>query len=301
MANTLAPPIVRDMKICALTMAYKDHWALAQWYRHYSRQLGAENLYVVSHGPDPRIQEICPGASVMTIPRDRLQGFDHWRGRMLNGFQQGLLEIYDWVIRTDADELICLDPSRWGSFAEMLQAQDAAAVFALGFNLFDFPPERLPPNDTPDASVFAKARDAVFTGHYSKAWAVRRPIGLRRHGIQLRPARLAEFPFVMPRGVYLAHLKFADATALSTMTEVRHEVGNNKGPGAPGKAWQKAAQEAIEKLEEAEALPPRPWAEAEDTAWSSLQAPVRDEASSVLRSKSLRFQFRTTLPDWFDR
>ncbi len=293
MALAPVPTIVRGMKICALTMVYKDHWALDQWYRHYSRQLGAENLYVVSHGTDPRIQDICPGASILTIPRDRLQGFDHWRGRMLNGFQQGLLEIYDWVIRSDADELICLDPARWASFADMLQAQDAPALFALGFNLFDFS------ETATQEPVFTKARDVVFTGHYSKAWAVRRSIGLRRHGLQLRPARLAEFPFVMPRGVYLAHLKFADATALATMSEIRQEVGNTKGPGLPGKAWQKAQQEAIDKIAEAQALPSLPWLEAEETAWGSLQSPVRDVGKSVLRCQSLRFQFRTTLPDWF--
>ncbi|OIQ37228.1 MAG: glycosyl transferase family 2 [Roseobacter sp. MedPE-SW] len=284
------------MKICALTMAYKDHWALSQWFRHYSQYLGAENLYVVSHGGDPRIQEICPGASVLTIPRDRLQGFDHWRGRMLNGFQQGLLEIYDWVIRSDADELICLDPNRWTSLPEMLQAQEAPALFALGFNLFDF---SWPTASSPQESVFDRTHDAVFTGHYSKAWAVRRPIGLRRHGVQLRPARLADFPFVMPRGVYLAHLKFADTTALTAMTEVRKEVGNAKGPGLPGKAWQQADQEAADKISEARALPHLPWEEAEKTAWDGLQTPVRDEGKSVLRSKSLRFQFRTTLPRWF--
>lgn len=271
---------------------------MSQWFRHYSRLLGPENLYVVSHGADPRIQEICPGASVLTIPRDRLQGFDHWRGRMLNGFQQGLLEIYDWVIRSDADELICLDPARWGSLADMLADQQAPAVFALGFNLFDFSQSGV---NATDLSVFAKTRDAVFTGHYSKAWAVRRPIGLRRHGIQLRPARLAQFPFAMPRGVYLAHLKYADVAALSAMSEVRQEVGNSEGPGTPGKAWKQAAKEAVEKREEAEALPQLPWDEAEETAWNSLQSPVRDEASSVLRCKSLRFQFRTTLPSWFSR
>ena len=286
------------MKICALTMAYKDHWALSQWFRHYSQHLGAENLYIVSHGADPRIQEICPGASVLTIPRDRLQGFDHWRGRMLNGFQQGLLEIYDWVIRSDADELICLDPNRWNSLPEMLEVQEAPALFALGCNLFDFASTA---PSSPQESVFARTRAAVFTGHYSKAWITRWPFGFRRHGIQLRPARLADFPFIMPRGVYLAHLKFADAAALTAMTEVRQEVGNAKGPGLPGKAWQQADQEAVDKIAEAGALPCLPWPEAEEKAWSQLQLPVRDEDKSILRAKSLRFAFRTRLPDWFGR
>lgn len=278
-------------------MVHQDHWALAQWFRHYSQQLGAENLFVVAHGADPRIHEICPGASVLTIPRDRLQGFDHWRARMLNGFQQGLLEIYDWVIRTDADELICLDPNRWPSFAALFAAQEAPAVFALGFNLFDLSQGESGPRDD---TAFTHARDLVFTGHYSKAWAVRRPIGLRRHGVQLRAARLQSFPFALPRGVYLAHLKYADQTALARMSEIRRAVANSKGPGLPGKAWQQADKEAVEKIAKTQALPLLDWLEAEEQAWSQLQSPVRDEDTSVLRAKSLRFQFRTRLPDWFD-
>lgn len=284
------------MDICALTMAHKDHWALSQWFRHYRRALGAENLYVVSHGADPRIAEICPGASVLTIPRNRLQGFDHWRGRMLNHFQQGLLEIYDWVIRTDADELICVDPSRWSSLPDMMRHQETPALFALGFDLFDL---NAAAPVTNGSSVFAQRRDAVFTGHYSKAWAVKKPIGLRRHGIQLRPNRLADFPFVMPRGTYLAHLKYADRTALTAMTEIRTEVGSVEGKGSPGRAWRQAAQETPVKLTKAASLPKAPWKEAEAEAWDALQTPVRDEVLSVLRCKSLRFAQRTTLPDWF--
>ncbi|MEP2714902.1 glycosyltransferase family 2 protein [Pseudophaeobacter sp.] len=284
------------MNICAITMVHQDYWALSQWFRHYSRQLGAENLFVVAHGADPQVAEICPGASVLTVPRDRLQGFDHWRGRMLNGFQQGLLELYDWVIRTDADELICVDPKRWGSLPQMLEQQEAPALFALGFNLFDFSDAQ---GGDQTGSVFARHGDVVFTGHYSKAWAVRRPIGLRRHGLQLRPARLADFPFVMPRGAYLAHLKFANGQALTDMTEVRHEVGNSKGPGTPGKAWRQAAQEAEAKLQQAQGFDALPWEVAEAEAWEALQTPVRDEAKSVLRCKSLRFEHRTVLPDWF--
>ena len=69
------------MKICAVTMVYRDHWALSQWYRHHARLLGVENLYVVAHGADPEIARLCPGASVITIPRDDLSSFDRTRAR----------------------------------------------------------------------------------------------------------------------------------------------------------------------------------------------------------------------------
>jgi len=78
------------MKICAITMVYRDYWALSQWYAHYSRHLGSDHLYIVAHGHDPKISELCPRANVVTVPRDDLAGFDRVRGHLLNGLQDGL-------------------------------------------------------------------------------------------------------------------------------------------------------------------------------------------------------------------
>ena len=78
------------MKICAITMVYRDYWALDQWYRHYAKYLGAENLYVISHGMDPEIAKICPQASIINIPREQLKNFDSVRLRVINGIQSGL-------------------------------------------------------------------------------------------------------------------------------------------------------------------------------------------------------------------
>ena len=58
------------MNICAITMVYKDYWALSQWYLHYGRLVGFDNLYVVAHGADPEIARLCPRATVITVPRE---------------------------------------------------------------------------------------------------------------------------------------------------------------------------------------------------------------------------------------
>ena len=52
------------MNICAITMVYKDYWALSQWYAHYGRMLGFDNLYIVAHGADAKIASLCPRATV---------------------------------------------------------------------------------------------------------------------------------------------------------------------------------------------------------------------------------------------
>lgn len=150
-------------------MVYQDYWALAQWIMHYSKQVGIENLYVVVHGPDAKANEIAKGANIWTIPRDTLEGFDKRRNKMLNDFQSGLLRFYDWVIRTDADELICVDPDMHGSLAALLGKVKDTAVFSIGLNVFEQPMEEELPNDEP---VFARRSAAIVTGNYSKAWAI---------------------------------------------------------------------------------------------------------------------------------
>ncbi len=285
------------MRICALTMVYRDYWALGQWYAHFSRHLGAGNLFVVSHGADPKIAEICPGASILTIPREDMKGFDRKRGRMLNAFQDGLGELYDWVIRTDADELICLDPEHYGSFADFFDRQSARAVFALGLNVAEAD------GDAPlkaGENVLAQRRAAMFSGHYSKAWAVRDRVALMRHGVELRPRRVNRFEYCMPPGVYLVHLKYASLAALKEANAHRRAIATGGEKGLPGSAWRKPEKDAAKFFAVMSTLPETGWDEARDEAYGTLSTnPRRDVESGLVRSHNISFGFRTTLPDWF--
>ena len=154
-------------------MVYKDYWALAQWYAHYGKLLGAVNLYIVAHGKDDEISRICPDASVIVIPRDDLNGFDQVRARFLNQIKDALCVFYDRVIRTDADELIVLDPERFATFQDVFEAHRGSAVFALGLDLVEL----------------AGARWAVFNSHYSKAWTSRAGMQLLLHGVKVHTSR----------------------------------------------------------------------------------------------------------------
>jgi hypothetical protein len=263
----------------------------------------------VAHGADPAVQEICPEASVFTIPRDRFNGFDSWRGTLLNSFQQGLAQTYDRVIRTDADELICLDPDHWGSFQELFAAHPSRALFALGFDLFDLASaeaEVAADQSTGGAAaamaapgVFETCDQAVFSGHYSKAWAGRGGAAFQRHGVSLRPPKVAGFAFDLPRGVYLAHLKFADCRALMRANAVRKEVARSGGQGLPGPAWAKPDRRAAQRFLQVAAMEAGDWQAEADQAWQALQEPVRSLEPPVVRCKSLQFDKRVTLPAWF--
>jgi len=279
-------------------MVYRDYWALSQWYAHYGRKIGSANLFIVAHGCDDRISEICPDASVITIPRDDLTGFDAMRGRLLNSIQDGLGVVYDWVIRTDVDELICIDPAQYASFADMFRLHSGStAIFALGFNLVEGPKDRVLQSSD---RVFGRRRNAVFSGHYSKAWAARRGVPLVRHGIGVPHGSVASATFDMPAGVYLAHLKYANIEALSEANQHRMQIGSGGQRGLPGKAWSEADKDTLKFYRKFAQLPLKRWPKASELARHQLiEAPVRDARQNVLRARSINFPFRTLLPEWF--
>jgi glycosyl transferase family 2 len=285
------------MKVCAITMVYRDHWALAQWYMHYGRMLGPENLYVVSHGQDDAVHTICPKASVITIPRDDLEHFDVERSHLLNSLQNALERPYDWVIRTDVDELICLNPSIYPTLADLLAGQTASALFSLGMNVVEVPGD---PTLTNGSAALKSRANVEFSGHYSKAWIRRRGVSLMRHGVKVSPRRAARFPFVMPRGVYLAHLKHANIQELGLSNQHRIAIARTRNtPGLPGSGWRDAEAKASRFQTEFAAKPTLDWATAEAQAYAELQKPKRSVSDGLVRAQSIRFDFRTQLPAWF--
>ncbi|WP_366141202.1 glycosyltransferase family 2 protein [uncultured Tateyamaria sp.] len=287
------------MNVCAITMVYRDYFALTQWVRHYSNQLGIENLFIVAHGHDPKVNEIAAGANIWTIPRDNLEKFDRRRNWMLNKIQSGLLKFYDWVIRTDADELIFVDPVQHGDIKQLLERQSDHAVFAMGLDLFESASDEPVDQTLP---VFEQRSQAVITGNYSKAWAVRDSIPLMRHGVSIAQDGKRTHSYVFPTGVYLVHLKFASNDDLMTVNKTRIALGRAELPGMPGVGWQKANNHAKRFFEKAESLKVTPWDEARAHAYDLILSDMKfSEHDGVIRSPGIPHIARTTLPDWFKR
>lgn len=285
------------MKIAALTMVYRDYWALNQWFRHFSAHLGSENLYVIAHGPDPRIAEICPGASIITIPREKLKHFDRVRFRLINAIQAGLNNIYDWVIQTDADELICFNPSRYSSFSDLMAQANAPVLFALGLNLAETAvDEPIPVGE----NVFRYRSVACVTGNYSKAWGVSNGMPLRWHGVFCGYKRTQRFPFEMPDDVFLVHLKHASRLALEDSNAVRRSVAETVGEDWNVPGWAEAdfhAARFFRKLAKAEYLP---WEDALDRGYERIRDhPVRDPERGIVKPPFVNYVCRTDLPQWF--
>ena len=233
---------------------------------------------------------------MITVPRETLEGFDRRRGQVLNSFADGLAVSFDWVIRTDADELICYDPALYTSLHAVLETATAKSMFALGLNVAETLED-----DVLAAGQMALGhrRTAVFSGHYSKAWVTKRGTGLWRHGIWVGPKRIETAVFDLPRGVYLMHLKYANIDALETANQHRVDVGNMPGRGLPGAAWKEANQTAARFYARLAGFRDETWEVARDHAYATISAdPVRDTKENVLRAKSTVFEQRVTLPEW---
>ncbi len=285
------------MKICALTMVYRDYWALDQWYRYYGKQLGHRNLYVISHGFDPEISRICPDASIITIPRDDLKNFDRVRLKLINGIQSGLNNIYDWVIQTDADELVCFNPSIYESFGDLFERTTAPALFALGLNLAEVEGDCVLQKDE---NVLEKRKVACVTGNYSKAWAVRKALPLRWHGVFCGYRKTEDFPFEMPDDVFFVHLKHANSEALKQTNSVRQSVAESVGEDWSVNGWANPdlhAKRFYRKMAAAEELT---WNDAIALGYEQIRAnPVRDPKRGIVKPPFINYVCRTTLPDWF--
>lgn len=280
-------------------MVYRDYFALTQWVRHYSSQLGIENLFIVAHGHDPKVNEIAAGANIWTIPRDNLEKFDRRRNWMLNKFQSGLLKFYDWVIRTDTDELICVDPGQHQSIKHLLESQCEDTVFAMGLDLFETASDA---EIDPGVPVFDQRNAAIITGNYSKAWAVKDSIPLMRHGAAIAQDGQRTHSYAFPTGVYLVHLKFSSTKDLMAVNETRIALGRSGLPGMPGLGWQKANNHAKRFFDKAESLSATPWDEATTHAYDLITSDMKfSENDGVIRSPGIPHIARTTLPEWFKR
>lgn len=262
---------------------------------NYGRLLGYENLYVIAHGCDDKISESCPNANVFTIPRDNLNKFDGARSKILNEFQISLTQTYDWIIRTDADELVCLDSNHYCSFQALFSKRWGPAIFALGLEVA----EQI--GDTPvdmNNPVLSKRTAAMFSGHYSKAWAVNSITRPMRHGVEVGKRRAHRFNFAIPEGVHLVPLKYANIRAFSRENEHRVTVASAKGTAMPGAAWRYPQKTDKKFLRKSETFPKLGWERARKQAYEKVSRdPIREPDTGIVRARSHRFHNTTTFPD----
>lgn len=205
-------------RYAALTMVHQEEAHFELWLNYYGTMLGRENLYVITHGGDPKIVAMAEGCRLIYLPRLSVGGnFDASRFEVLNTFANFLLTQYEGVIAGDVDELIFVDPALGLSLVEFAEQHRAAspALRAFGFNVFERE------GDSPlDLSrpILSQRRHVRCEQDYCKPLIVfsRPEWSVGYHAVRGEP--------YLPDGLYLAHLHYVSAKLVKAIAKQRAET-----------------------------------------------------------------------------
>lgn len=111
------------MATAFVTMVYNDQFFLDIWLRYYLKHTTPENLYIVTHGPQPYAHDMAPNSNIVEIERDpRNPRLDQDRLAFLSKFCSELTDRYDRVIMNDVDEIVVLDPAHGGELVDYIES-----------------------------------------------------------------------------------------------------------------------------------------------------------------------------------
>lgn len=208
-----------------MTMVYQDYFFLERWYRYYSAQVGPENLFVFSHGGDPKHREIAQDANVISVPRDPgMAKLERRRWRMQGFAASGLLDFYNWMIVGDVDEIVIVDPAKADGLVPFLQStypnmrEAPLNISPLGVELIHIPEKEPLPLDAA-ATILSRRKHFRVSRSYSKPCLIGKraifgPGGHRNNG---GPRHLSE-------ELYLLHLRFVDFGLLESRISKRRAM-----------------------------------------------------------------------------
>jgi len=224
-------------------MVRNEATMLPRWIAHYSRQCsGPESLVIVDdHTTDGSTDGLpCP---VIRIPPFIHRPFEPARLAVVSHLASALLEAYDAVAFTDADEFLVADPDKYGTLRDLVAAKPASRVFgAMGLNVIHQVHDE-PPLD-PAQPILSQRRLAKFLPLMCKP-AVKRvhnPWTAASHGLR-------NMSWSIDPDLYMFHAKFADRDALRETAEQRREaVEKERRPMRT--SWRFGSQSMVSLLEE---------------------------------------------------
>lgn len=223
----MSSDIPRRPSVAAITVVKDEAVMLPRWTHHYGESLGVDHLVILDNDSQDgstdnlsaevrRLGEL-PGGG----------GFERARLSAANETARELLERFDWVVFTDADEFLVVDPDLHTSLGGLLATTSSPAVAPLALNVVQDLDDEAPLD--PARPVLEQRSYAQFTAVMCKPSSKRLPFRWAHasHGIQstyeVRPDLL------------MLHLKFADLDRLRSSAEHRHQLNLKDGRG--GGSW----------------------------------------------------------------
>lgn len=218
--------------VAAVTMVWNEAHFLPIWLRHYGRQVGQENCFVIDHGStDGSVPSSSTEYSIIRIPRSPLD--EDRRCAMVSKFCSSLLESYDVVIHSDVDELLVADPDIATSLRIFASIWHDPVLTAVGLNVVHHP-ESETSIDT--SRIISTQRNSIwFVAVMCKPMMIRRPVEWKP-GFHSCNARIKFAP------IYNFHLRYYDlnqglARLRKTRNMERAQPDLNAHQAIPDEQW----------------------------------------------------------------
>ena len=202
------------MKIAAVTMVYNEPVWAQVWARHYAGEIGAAHCIIIDHGTDDGSLDHLPaGVGVERVERAPLD--EAWRAAYVSARVGRLLQTYDAVIHTDADELLVADPEVFPTLRALIEATQVPVLTAIGLDVQHRPGEE-PALDL-ERPIAAQRRWVRFAASMCKPAVVRR-------AVTWSPGfHSADAPLVFD-SAFLLHMRYADlGLALKRLDRTRNQ------------------------------------------------------------------------------
>jgi hypothetical protein len=117
----------------ALTQALSADFYFPAWYKYYSAQLGAENLFLITdRASKPAFSRFDLGG-VYAYPSLTYDEVD--RINMVAGLVEGMLAFYEAAIVADTDEFLVPDPRRYSGIHDFLEKTKCLYSTAIGVDV----------------------------------------------------------------------------------------------------------------------------------------------------------------------
>ena len=188
-------------KIAAITMARNDAFFLKHWIAYYGTQLGEENLFIYLDGTDQPTPPTALTANIIHCERiaGKVVASDKRRIEYLSDVAAELLQKYDLVIGTDADEFLVVDPDLGETLISYLSKVNIkTALSGLGMDVGQNMDEEKAIDE--NSSFLAQRSYAVLSSRYTKPCVLAKPVtwGSGFH-------RIKGHNFKIDRNLYLFH------------------------------------------------------------------------------------------------
>lgn len=191
-------------------MVRNEDFFLRKWIEYYAGQLGRENLYICFDGEDQEIPEFTAGCNIKVFNHvtENVTAGDKRRAALLSDEASELSKKYDFIIGTDVDEFLIVDPALKMTLPEFLSRnRKYQCISGLGIDVgMDITAESSLESDKP---ILSQRKYALVHSRYTKASVIR---GNLTWGSGFHRVKGKNYHIL--RGLYLFHFGGCDISRL---------------------------------------------------------------------------------------